>query len=163
MTNDKINELMTLVDKATQSASRGDMQGLRNARSDLESVLQAAIDAPERRLPPFQSVDGWMEQEKAAGRPMQAAQIEQEPVGYLWERPGYGGQFSTDKGPVDGWKITPLYAHPQPAQAPWVMLTEGEMGDAVHAVLSHAGVGGYERAVGASAVAAFIAKQGGDI
>ena len=100
-----------------------------------------------------------------ANEVMQQAAIDvpaQEPAGYLWERPGYGGLFSTEKGmgPIDGWKITPLYAHPQPPPAPWVMLTEGEMGDAVHAVLSHAGVGGYERAVGAAAVAAFVAKQG---
>ena len=54
---------------------------------------------------------------------MQQAAIDvpaQEPAGYLWERPGYGGLFSTEKGmgPIDGWKITPLYTRPQPAQYP---------------------------------------------
>jgi len=49
------------------------------------TALQAAIDAPA-----------------------------QEPIGYLWERPGYCGELSTDKGPKVGWTITPLHAHSQP-------------------------------------------------
>lgn len=41
-----VEQLMALVDKATQSATRDDLQGLRNARRDLETALRELLVDP---------------------------------------------------------------------------------------------------------------------